>query len=390
VLLTLIAVLSNAHSQQEITVRDRTNEQFHKELTELTLAMRDLAVSAEKLSLSDPMLMSMASSSLLMTKYMSYEDIAAVANTPASLSRLSQEMRDLTRMLDELLQDNQFNPMIGSTPIPAPQGSVSRTCPDAGGDYSDGPPAGPCAQDGLSDATYPWSCPFSTPPRVIIAGRVVATSANAALKLFDISCTFLAFGTNAETACAVIAIGTSFAQQVFDLLDNCNSKRDGPQIRTGYRRAGELFVKNKRFGELQERMGATRSDIWTATRQDQQDTLAFSFNEERDETLAVVDEKVTGSTGRITDLETQTINHANNYLNNILISQKQIMNLLGIPLCYGDPNTTRSGSCPGLTTGSSSTLSSFEKPTTDKLSVSPPRSIFSIKETNRSSDEVFE
>jgi hypothetical protein len=214
---------------------------------------------------------------------------------------------------------------------------------------------GPCGQDGLFDAGYPYICPFSTPAEVLIISRITLAIAKTIASSIEKICFQSVFGNNTSTGCIALEVIRLVLLGILDTLANCNDKRGAAETFGTYVRTGDIFVANSQnFGLQHNKMQVTLGQVMST-----EIALTGNVTTARGKIDDALEDGFSGTETLLTSLETLSILNAHR-LDRILARQRLIMRELGIESRYRDPNTN-----PGSGSAYSSDAVSRDRPKVD-------------------------
>ena len=342
IVITTFMLASSASAQQIQTYQyPNPNGDVQKQLYTLTLETQNLVENVGRFRQMNPVLLSRLNQQLVSLQSMTPEELDALSAAVPELIELRKQINELNILLTEQMIDVDHGSAVslGSNPAGFIADGWKVGCPvDGGGLY--GPfetilhTPGPCNQLGLTDAGYPYVCPFSTPTEVLIISRVVLAIAKTIASSTEKICYQSVFGNNASSGCIALEVIRVVLLGVLDTLANCNDKRSAAETFGTYARTGDLFFSNKtNFGTQNNAMQVTLTQVGDA-----ETALTTDVTTSRGRIDDALENGFSGTDALLTDLETKSIQNAHS-LDLVLARQRLIMRELGIESSYRDPNT---------------------------------------------------
>jgi hypothetical protein len=334
----------NVDAQELIIQQTYDDHQARKEMQALLRSTQDLANTYGRFNRVDPLLMSSLNYQLMTLKAMPAEEMHTFRLIKPMVVDLRVHIEELNRQLSEHMDvvANQQDPNAWAVGIMGLTWECPTSTQSHYGSLLTGwlgqAPDGPCGQEGLSDAGYPFACRIATPPSIMIIARQVTALARAAANLAEKACYQSVFGGNLSTACAVTEAAFSVVFGIFATIEECNNKRGESEAYYTYVRAGEMFAKSRgNFTTQNTAMLSSFNDVGSA-----EDSLVGTVSDARTAMSGAMTDGFSGIEARLSLLETSAI-QSSQALDRVLREQLEIMELLGIAYLHQTPSTIDSG-----------------------------------------------
>ncbi len=334
-------MLATAANAQQIHDVGRSSHDVRKQLYALTSATQELVNNVGRFQQLNPVLVLTLNNQILALQNLTPEELDSLAAARLELDELRQMVVELNILIAEqmIYADVEYESVFDPEETGFIADGYRVGCPAGGGAlYGDFETIlhtpGPCGQSGLTDAGYPYICPFSTPAGVLIISRVALAIAKTIASSTEKICSQSVFGNNTATGCIVLEGIRLVLLAVLDTLANCNDKRSAAETFGTYTRAGDIFFSNKtNFATQNTTMQATVTQVGDA-----EISLTIDVNTARAKMDEALESGFSGTGALLTELETKAIKNSQS-LDLVLARQRLIMRELNIEPLYRDPNT---------------------------------------------------